>query len=162
MVSKNNLGNLSKSKKRALTSNILEGLEDDQTILQLYRQCTPQRLNHLFPSDMYAHEAETECDGNMRQFWDSKTSCEFDRNNQHIIKAITNDTASSRLPLQDTNEHQHQMGGISINTPRNRATPASILATKGTFNTIQRSLPVQTSRKGNATRLNYIPLRRQR
>ena len=32
-------------------SNLLDKLEDDQTIIQLYRQCTSQRLNHLFPAD---------------------------------------------------------------------------------------------------------------
>ncbi len=35
-------------------TNLLEGFDDDQTIIQLYRQCTSQRLNHLFPVDVYA------------------------------------------------------------------------------------------------------------
>ncbi len=114
------------------TAKLLEGLEDDQTILQLYRQCTSQRLNHLFPSDIYAHKAETE---DMWQFWDSKTSCEFDQHNQHIIKAITNKThlAYHSKILMNINT---KMGGIGINTPRNRTIPASILATRGTLNTI--------------------------
>ena len=123
------------SKIKADTSKLLAGLEDDQTILQLYRQCTSQRLNHLFPSDIYAHEAETECEGGMWQFWDSKTTRDFDNNNQHIIKAITNKThlAYHSKILMNIGT---KMGGIGINTPRNRAIPASILATKGTLNTI--------------------------
>eukprot|EP00985_Skeletonema_marinoi_P001259 scaffold512_cov162-Skeletonema_marinoi.AAC.1 len=50
---------LSKAKQDA--ANLLGGLEDDQTNLQLYRQCTTQRLNHLFPADVYAHANNSTC-----------------------------------------------------------------------------------------------------
>ena len=50
---------LSQAKQDAI--KLLAGLDDEQTILQLYRQCTTQRLNHLFPADVYAYANESNC-----------------------------------------------------------------------------------------------------
>ena len=116
-------------------NNLLAGLDNDQTIIQLYRQCTSQRLNHLFPADVYAQAQTSTCTNESWDAWDSTTARAFDNINAHIIKSITN---KNSVPI-----HSHllinmstTMGGIGLNTPRDKAIPASILATKGTLNTI--------------------------
>ena len=45
---------LSEAKKNA--SKVLEELDDQQTMLQLFRTCTTQQLTHLFTADVYAQE----------------------------------------------------------------------------------------------------------
>jgi len=127
-------------------NNLLQGLENDQTIIQLYRQCTSQRLNHLFPSDVYAHAQTSMCTGQVWDNWDSDTAKTFDNINAHIIKSITNKETldvHSRLLINMSTK----MGGIGINTPRNKAIPASILATKGTLNTIYNGVYLAPHRK---------------
>ena len=46
-------------------------------------------------------------------------------------------TKHSTYPLATPNQNMStKMGGLGLNTPRDKAIPASILATKGTLNTI--------------------------
>ena len=70
-------------------TNLLNGLDDDQTILQLYRQCTSHRLNHLFPSDVHAYANSSQCQPENWHKWDSPTARAFDLLNEEVILAIT-------------------------------------------------------------------------
>ena len=115
--------------------NLLDGLDDDQTILQLYRQCTSQRLNHLFPADVHAYALTSNCTDFTWDTWDSDTTKEFDETNINMIKSITN---KSDLPIHSMYlmNMSTKAGGIGINTPRSKAIPASIITTKGTLDTV--------------------------
>ena len=126
-------------KAKTDAANLLKGLEDEQTILQLYRQCTTQRLNHLFPADVYAHAHTTQCNANSWHCWDSPTARAFDDLNQTVILAITQKEAMpihSQLLININTKH----GGIGITSPRLKAIPAYILATKTTLDTIQNGI----------------------
>jgi len=127
-------------------SNLLDKLEDDQTIIQLYRQCTSQRLNHLFPADVHANALTSACSEYAWDSWDSNTAKEFDDINISIIKSITN---KNEMPIHSVllMNINTKMGGLGINTPRSKAIPASILATKGTLNSIYNGIFLGQQRK---------------
>ena len=116
-------------------SNLLNGLDNDQTIIQLYRQCTSQRLNHLFPADVHAYALTSTCTEHTWDSWDSNTAREFDDINTSMIKSITQ---KDTIPLHSVllMNMNTKFGGIGVSTPRNKAIPASIISMKGTLNTI--------------------------
>eukprot|EP00984_Skeletonema_dohrnii_P016248 scaffold7173_cov81-Skeletonema_dohrnii-CCMP3373.AAC.1 len=127
-------------------ANLLCGLEDDQTILQLYRQCTTQRLNHLFPADVYAHATNSNCPPSRWHQWDSPTTKAFDELNKNVILAITQ---KETMPIhsQLLTNIDTKRGGIGITSPRLKAIPSFILATKTTLDTIYNGVNLGKHRK---------------
>ena len=123
-----------------------QGLDDDQTILQLYRQCTSQRLNHLFPSDVHAFADSSHCQPDNWHKWDSPTARAFDRLNEEVITAITQKEKLQEHSIYLTNL-ETKYGGIGITSPRLKAIPAFILNMKGTIDTIQNGVFLGKHRK---------------
>jgi hypothetical protein len=130
---------------RSDAEKLLQTLNDEQTILQLYRACTAQRLTHLFSADVYATEMHsTKYNHNINEAgnwcnWTSALALDFDDMNQHVIKSLTKtDTlppASNVLMNINT-----KYGGLGLPSPRCKAVASFMLSTKQTLNSIHNGI----------------------
>jgi len=136
---------LSEAKKNA--SKVLEELDDQQTMLQLFRTCTTQQLTHLFTADVYAQEVidPKRCKAKDWNLWNSEMTVEFDRMSHLFIKAITR---TESLPdhstmLMNLNTKQ---GGLGITTPRLKAPSAFVLNIKQSITSAKEGLNIGKKR----------------
>lgn len=136
---------LSEAKKNA--SKVLEELDDQQTMLQLFRMCTTQQLTHLFTADVYAQEVidPNRCKAKDWNLWNSEMTVEFDRMSHLFIKAITR---TESLPdhstmLMNLNTKQ---GGLGITTPRLKAPSAFVLNIKQSITSAKEGLNIGKKR----------------
>jgi hypothetical protein len=117
-------------------SKIIEGLDDIQTMLQVYRTCTTQKMIHLYTADVYLQESQepTKCSPRNWHCWNSNITQEFDDMNHNFIKAIS---LAEDIPLHakllmnlDT-----KSGGLGITTPRTKAISTYVLNIKQSIDT---------------------------
>ena len=120
---------LGEAKKNA--HKLLTQLDDQQTMLQLFRTCTTQQLTHLFTADVYAQETTdpNRCRARDWHLWNSEMTIEFDEMSHLFVKAITRTEElpnhSKVLLNLDTKQ-----GGLGITSPRVKAPSAYVLNIK--------------------------------
>jgi hypothetical protein len=109
-------------------SKILNGLEDSQTMVQIYRQCTAHKLTHLFTSDVIAN-ADLDALPRHWHLWDSQLATDFRTMTEAFLTNITR--------ADDYSHFAHFMsavptrqGGLGIAHPKQTAIPTCILSIK--------------------------------
>ena len=114
---------------RAASTRILDGLDDKQTRLQLFKTCTIHKLTHLFASDVLASDIERHRVGGPWHVWDSAMATDFSAMVDDFIATLTDRTD---LPL-----HAHLIacmssncGGLGLQHPRCTAISTFVLNTK--------------------------------
>ena len=117
---------LAKAKRN--TSNIISGLSDDQTILQLYRSCTATKLTHLFASDILSSDKELPAPGHWN-LWSSEFCNEFDQMTNQVLARLTQ---TETIPLVSTliSAIPTTSGGLGIQNPDTTAIPSFMLSFK--------------------------------
>ncbi len=112
------------------SEQILDGLEDVQTMLQIYKTCTAHKITHLFASDVITH---TKADlSNLPahwHLWDSDVATAFLSMNDTFLKSLTR---SEEMPLFSSylSGVPTTQGGLGIQHPIHCAIPTFILTTK--------------------------------
>ena len=111
---------------------LINGLESNQTILQLFlfRSCTANKLTtHLFASDVLNHDAFRLPREDNWDMWESDMTDEFSRLIGDVIFTITNQVSLPDHVLHISTMATSQ-GGLGINHPRTSAIPTLILTLK--------------------------------
>ena len=67
-------------------SKVLGGLDSEQTMLQLYRQCTAHKLTHLFAADVVLKEEELPANWDC---WSSHMTRQFNQMTNNFLSALT-------------------------------------------------------------------------
>jgi len=115
------------AKAKVDASKILEGLDDLQTKLQVFRQCTVHKMTHLFASDVLI--------GNMSKLpknwhlWNSAMCTEFNEMVDSFLCSIlqrpTLPSHAHIIASMSSNE-----GGLGLQNPRCTAIPSCVLTLK--------------------------------
>jgi hypothetical protein len=108
-------------------NKIVAGLDSNQAILQVFRNCTAHKMTHLFAADVVQHPMKDMPDNwNM---WNSDMTSAFSEMIDSLICSVTNRDSIPR--------HSHLIstmatarGGLGIQHPRNAAIPTFILTTR--------------------------------
>ena len=106
------------------SKKILEGLEDRQTMLQIFKTCTAHKLTHLFVADVLAGD-ESQLPNNWH-LWSSDMADQFTEMSNTFLAKLTDRTS---LPdhSQLISNISTTKGGIGLQHPRCTAIPALIL-----------------------------------
>lgn len=114
-------------KAKTDATKILEGLDDSQTKLQVFRQCTVHKMTHLFASDVLTSQFSNL--PNNWHVWQSSMCDEFSTMvNSFIADLLSRDDLPCHAQLiasMSTNQ-----GGLGIQHPRCTAIPSCIMTTK--------------------------------
>jgi hypothetical protein len=106
---------------------IIDGLDSDQTVLQIFRACTAHKMTHLFAADVLNHKLN---DMPRNWFlWESDMADAFSDMIDKVLSAVT------RRPSIPAHAHliaimSTKAGGLGIPHPRSTAIPTFILNTK--------------------------------
>ena len=107
------------------SKKILEGLDDKQTMLQIFKTCTVHKMTHLFVSDVLATD-ESELPRNWH-LWSSDMSDQFTIMINEFIAALT-----SRHSIPDHSQLICNMstnkGGLGLQHPRCTAIPSLVMS----------------------------------
>ena len=91
------------NKAKSSASRLLDGLEDQQTILQVFRACTATKMTHLFASDVVCHTSHP--DPTKWDLWRSPMSRGFDKMTDEVLSSLM---AVSSIP--DASIYMASMG----------------------------------------------------
>src|SRR5210317_1738027 len=106
---------------------VIDGLDSDQTILQLFKSCTAQKMTHLFAADVLNFEFD-DLPRNWH-LWDSEMGEAFTKMVEDVLSTLTNrDTVPSHARLISTMSTAN--GGLGIQHPQSTAIPAFVLSTR--------------------------------
>jgi len=115
------------NKAKSSASRLLDGLEDQQTILQIFRACTATKMTHLFASDVVCHTSHP--DPTKWDIWTSPMSRGFDKMTDEVLSSLM---AVSSIP--DASIYMASMGtqygGLGIQNPRATAIPSFVINVK--------------------------------
>ena len=109
------------------SDKIIHGLDDDQTILQLFRTCTAHKMTHLFKADVLTKPFEDL--PNNWNLWDSDMAQEFTMMVDNVLSTITKrDTVPDHSLL--ISSMSTKSGGLGIQHPRSAAIPTFVFNTR--------------------------------
>ena len=115
--------------KRAIADcdKVIDGLDSDQTVMQIFRACTAHKMTHLFAADVLNHKVN-ELPRNWN-LWESDMADEFTKMIDKVIGSVT------RRPSIPAHAHliatmSTKAGGLGIPHPRSTAIPTFIITTK--------------------------------
>jgi len=115
-------------KKAVANSNaLIDGLDNDQTILQLFKTCTAHKMTHLFAADVLQRDyADLPVNWNL---WHSDMASAFNKMVEDVLSKLTNRTT---VPSHTTliSSISTSNGGLGIQHPQSTAIPAFILSTR--------------------------------
>ena len=99
------------------------GVPSEQTMLQLYRQCTAHKWTHLFAADFVSKGGELPANWDC---WSSHKTRKFDQMTKHFLSALTK---QHKLPFSAMliNSMTVNIGGLGIPDLRTIAIPTFIL-----------------------------------
>lgn len=116
---------MNKAESSAL--RLLDGLEDHQTILQVFRTCTATKMTHLFASDVICHTSHPSPE--YWDIWESPMSHRFDNMTNNLLS-----TLSGVPSIPDASIFMASMatkyGGLGIQNPRATAIPSFVVNIK--------------------------------
>ena len=115
--------------KKAISNcdKIIDGLDSDQTVLQIFRACTAHKMTHLFAADVLNNKLN-DLPRNW-YLWESEMADEFSNMIDKVISSVT------RRPSIPAHAHliaimSTKNGGLGIPHPRSQAIPTFIINTK--------------------------------
>ena len=113
---------ISKAMKNAATEStkVLAGLESEQTMLQLFRQCTVHKLMHLYASDVASKEGDTNDTSSFPENWDCWSSAMTTDFTQMVNNFLCALTKQKQMPLsaQLLSTILVNNGGLGISHPQ--------------------------------------------
>ena len=112
------------------STKVLAGLESEQTMLQLFRQCTVHKLTHLYAADVASRDGNTNDNVSFPTNWDcwsSAMTVDFTRMVNDFLCALTK---QKHMPLsaQLLSTISVNNGGLGISHPRAVAIPNFVLS----------------------------------
>ena len=114
-------------KAKTSASRLLQGLESQQTILQVFRACTSTKMTHLFASDVVCSPDLP--DINKWDLFQSPMCVEFDKMTENVLASLMGvpsiPDASIYMASMAT-----QFGGLGIQNPRATAIPSFVINVK--------------------------------
>lgn len=109
------------------SNKIINGLDSDQTILQLFCMCTAHKLTHLFAADVLTKDFDDLPDN--WNLYDSDMAADFNGMIDGVLSSITRrDSVPDHALLIST--MATQAGGLGIPHPRSTTIPAFMLNLK--------------------------------
>ena len=109
------------------SKSILEGLEDRQTMLQVFKACTVHKMTHLFAADVLNCD-ESKLPNNWH-LWSSDMSDQFTIMIRDFLASLTDRTSIPDHSLLISNMSTNK-GGVGLQHPRCTAIPSLILTLK--------------------------------
>jgi hypothetical protein len=106
---------------------VMQGLESNQTILQLFKTCTAHKLTHLFAADV-ANSNDDDLPQNWNT-WESNMTRGFDDMTSDFIGKLTRNESLPNHSLL-ISSMATRAGGLGIQNPTSSAIPTLILTTK--------------------------------
>ena len=116
-------------KARLDAAKILKGLDNEQTMLQLYRQCTVHKMTHLFASDVVSRDITVVNYPNKWDLWHSPMGQNFDNMTDNFLSALSR---CKKMPIgaMIISSMGSTVGGLGLKNPRCMAIPSFIFSIK--------------------------------